>query len=80
MGSRLGLRRHAPNLTERQADEEVLDMLAARSRMTSSVVARLFECSPERVRIATNRVMQGDLTCSGEPREVVLAGYPWSRA
>lgn len=64
---------------ERQRDEAVVQMLADRMEHGSNWVAAMHGFSGEYVRIATQRVLKDDLQFSGEPADVVLAAYPWSR-
>lgn len=63
----------------READEQVLRMLALRQSLSSVVIADRMNISPEAVRVATNRVRDADLAESGEPAADVLAHYRWGR-
>lgn len=57
-------------------DRQVLNMVRLRAAgFTSVEIAARYGFTSEKVRIATNRVMNADLMESGEPARVVLAAY-----
>ncbi len=65
----------------RTDDERVLSWLHyAKQGWSSSQIARQCGRSSPYLRTLFGRIRSDDLALSGEPREVVLAGYPWTVA
>lgn len=58
---RRALKRRMPNIRERAVDELHLAWVALRAQgMTSAEIGKLYNATPEAVRIATNRIRNAD--------------------
>ena len=63
-------------LTTRDTDSLVLDWVRLRSKgKNCAEIGKVFHVTPERVRVATNRVYSHDVKHSGESRAAVDKGY-----
>lgn len=68
-------------ISTRHDGEQLLTALRMREAgLSASAIGKRLGMTPTRVRVCTNRVLDADLAESGEPEDVVLAGYGWDRS
>lgn len=70
-----------PSVTTRHEDAKLLTAIRMREDgFTSAEIAERLGYREEYVRAARNRVLNADIAESGEPEDIVRAGYGWNRS